>query len=282
MHKSEHTNPLVTADWLHEHLDDERVVIIDVSPASTVQGKSAPFQNLVIPGAIVLDIKNELTDPSSPFPNTVPSRESFEHLCTSIGIQQDSIVVVYDNLGIYTSPRAWWLFKIMNHSNVKVLDGGLPNWVEQGYKTTSKAERTLDHKKENYRSKLREKAIVSYDQIVDNIESQDFIVVDARSKVRFDGEAPEPRKNLKSGCIPNSKNLSFTLVLDGYFMKPKEQLQEIFKPILSVNKPLVFSCGSGITACILLLAFHIIGGTTLSVFDGSWTEFATRQGLLVS
>ena len=136
-------NPLISTEWLNENLSLDNLIILDASPASTVGGKVSPFPDVSIPNARKINIKEQLTNKESDFPNTVPTDSQFEKVCRSLGINKDSKIVVYDNLGIYTSPRVWWLFKVMGHQAVGVLDGGLLDWVCLLYTSPSPRDATL-------------------------------------------------------------------------------------------------------------------------------------------
>ena len=272
---------IISVDWLKNNLTDRELVILDASPKSTISGDASLYVNACIPNSRAFNIKEKFTDKTSQFPNTIPSPEQFEKECQLLGINANSKIVVYDNLGIYTSPRVWWLFKVMGHEKVWVLDGGLPEWDRAGGEMVEKGNANEAYEKGNFKSDFQKKYLVKYNDIIDNIESKKFLVVDARSEGRFLGTDPEPRKHLKSGCIPNSVNIPYkTLLEDGKF-KSKEELRNIFESRISEEQQLVFSCGSGLTACIVMLASEIAFGTNKYLYDGSWTEYAELSNLKV-
>ncbi|MCB9198592.1 MAG: sulfurtransferase [Flavobacteriales bacterium] len=270
-------SPIVSVKWLSDHLNDDNVIILDASPKSTVGGKISLYPGLQIQGARYFDLDGEFSDRYSSFPNTFPSEEQFETGCVQLGINQNSTIIIYDNLGIYSSPRVWWMFMAFGHEKVFVLDGGFPEWVNNGFPTEQQIPRTYD--KGDFKASVNSELIIDYDEIIENLNNSSFTVIDARSKGRFDGSAPEPRKNLQSGQIPGSLNLPFQDVLDGPKFKSTEELTSIFNHINSDQSKMVFSCGSGLTACIILLAAQIAGHSSPYVFDGSWTEWAERQRL---
>lgn len=272
------TSPLVDAEWLHNQMN-QTIIILDASQKNNISNKTPKYPNKVIPEAIDVDLKRDLSDPEGAFPNTFPTTLQFQETAQRIGVNHDSTIVVYDNLGIYNSPRVWWLFRAMGHEKVYVLDGGLSAWVEAGYETST--EHSTATTKGNFIARLNAESVKSYDDVLSNIATQDCSVLDARSKGRFDGTAPEPREGLSSGHIPKSKNLPYTEVLDGEFMKSKEDLKFIFDCFSLPEKPIIFSCGSGLTACIILLAASLVSDQPLSVFDGSWTEWASTEGALI-
>jgi len=272
-------NNIVSVEWLKNNLAKDELVILDSSPESTITGKASLVSDLSIPNTRIFNIKGDFTDKESKFPNTVPLAAQFEEACQSLGINADSEIVVYDNLGIYTSPRVWWLFKIMGHDNVRVLNGGLPEWVNQGYETVKKSALKQDYKIGNFKSKFEEKYVINYRDIIDNIETKKFLVVDARSKGRFDGTAPEPRKYLKSGNIPDSINIPYKSLLENGKFKSEQELNNIFNEQTNGQTDLVFSCGSGMTACIVMLASEIAFKNSKYLYDGSWTEYAELGNL---
>ena len=267
--------PLITTKELSKILNNTDLVILDASMANNKLGKEVSNTNQQINGARFFDIKSKFSNTSSPFPNTIPSSEQFQEEVQNLGINFNSRIVVYDNLGIYTSPRVWWLLKTFGHSNISVLDGGLPAWIAEGYSTKEKT--TSNYKKGNFKSNLNSNNVRYFTAVKSNLKTQQELVVDARSSGRFNGTAPEPRKDLRGGCIPNSVNIPYTEVLENGKFKSKEELTVIFENKIKSNLPLVFSCGSGITACIILLASKIIGINETAVYDGSWTEWAQLE-----
>ena len=271
---------IVSTTWLKENLNDPSLVILDASPASNVSGKKSSCEGLKIPGAIAFDIKGKFSDKESPMPNTVPSAEQFQNNVRALGIHHDSKIVIYDNLGIYTAPRAWWLFKIMGHDDVAILDGGLPEWVKEGHATSSIEEANSESFEQgDFTADFKKEYVKYFEDIADNVEHQTFTIADARSRGRFDGVDPEPRAHLQSGSIPNSESLPFKEVLkDGKF-KSEEELKELFQDKKLDSQDIVYSCGSGLTACIIMMAGQKAGIDSLKVYDGSWTEWAERNEL---
>lgn len=263
------TQPLVSATWLRDHLDDLDIILLDAS--ATFDPKNT------IKAAVHFDIKNVFSDNQNPLPNAFPAGKQFENECRSIGINITSHIIVFDDKGIFTSPRVWWMFKAMGHDKISVLNGGLPRWQSLGFSTGSLLATTT--RKGTFKVNLRKEAIISYVQILENINTQAFQVIDARSMSRFKGISPEPRPHIKSGHITNAINLPYTEVLDRDVFKSTEELKIIFQDLQLSDQPLVFTCGSGITACIVLLAHHLVSGKMASVYDGSWTEWAEKNRL---
>ncbi len=269
-------NEIVSVEWLKHNSMKNSIVILDSSPISTVKGKTSKHSGEYIPNARIVNIQENFIEKNSNFPNTIPSPSQFEVECRLLGINSDSEIVIYDNLGIYSSPRIWWLFKTMGHENVKVLDGGLIEWKKQGYETVNKSELPKVDKQGNFKSNFQSEKLITYKNIIENIEREEFLVADARSKGRFEGVEKEPRKHLKSGNIPGSINIPYHEVLDNKKYKSKEELKQIFQSKIKKTDKIVFSCGSGMTACIVMLACQIAFKTSNYLYDGSWTEYAER------
>lgn len=274
------TSPIITPQQLKDQLQNDRLVMLDVS-VPKVTGEQSNQENQTIPGAIVVDLKRDFSNPEGQFPNTVPTPEQFAETCSQLGITNESKVVIFDNLGVYSSPRVWWLFKIMGHQDVFVLDGGLPEWVNAGYPTIESIpwdRRSMKHPQEKFKVSYQLHLVKAYPEIIENVKEEKFVITDARSKGRFEGTASEPRQGLKSGHIPHSVCLPYQEVLDGHKFKSKTELRNIFNS-LQIADTTVYSCGSGLTACIILLAGQIAGVRSMNIYDGSWTEWAELQGL---
>jgi len=263
---------IVSVKWLHNNLQDENLIIFDATISKVVDDISA-LSKIKIPGAQFFDIKKKFSNTEAPFPNTIPSVKQFEENIQALGVNSNSVIVIYDKHGIYSSARAWWLLKTFGFNNVAVLDGGLPEWNAKGFiteaiKTYNKVE------KGNFKVKYNLNNFVAFSSLSAISKDNDFKIIDARSSDRFQCIVAEPRKGLKSGTIPSSINLPFSKVLNGNRLKPKAELKIIFNALAKENQHLVFSCGSGITASILALAATIVGYKN-SVYDGSWTEYAS-------
>jgi thiosulfate/3-mercaptopyruvate sulfurtransferase len=268
---------LVSITWLEANLKNKDLILLDASVETTAVGKHSVPQLRSIPGAKYFDLKGSFSDKNSPFPNTLPSEEQFESECQKLGINPSSKIVVFDNLGIYSSPRVWWMFKIMGHDNISVLNGGLPEWLSAGYLVENI--RVEAYQLGNFKANLSKRFVKSYYDILDNVKTKSFLLIDARSEGRFNGREKEPRKHLKSGHIFNSINIPYQSVLKQGKFKPELELREIFAAKGLDKKDLVFSCGSGLTACILLLASEVAYGKSNYIYDGSWSEWAERQNL---
>lgn len=268
--------PLVSVEWLAENLDNPNLVILNATIKKATDKSSTSVNEVPqIKNARFFDIKNVFSDITSGLPNTFPSAEQFEHEAQRLGINNDSLIVVYDVYGFYSCARAWWLLKSFGHTNVAVLDGGLPTWNAQKYPVESQKE--YSGTQGNFKANYQNDSIKDYNEVLVKTKDTNTVIIDARATNRFTGEVEEPRAGLRSGHIPNSKSLPFSqLIKDGKLMND-EELTEKFKTY--ANKELIFTCGSGVTACILALGAEKAGLKNISVYDGSWTEWGSREEL---
>ncbi len=268
---------IVSSQWLVDQLVNPDLIILDASPVSTKSGLITEYPNIQIKGAVKFDIKKDFTDKKSGLPNMLPSASDFEKGCQTLGITNQSLIVVYDNLGIYTSPRVWWMFKTMGFDTIAVLDGGLPAWVASGFPTEKIKSQIPKTIKRTFKTNYRNHLVVDKDFIKKNITTKTHLLIDARSTGRFFGTQPDPREGLPSGSIPNSVNLPYTEVLSGGKIKSKTELKTLFSKFEDIDKPLIFTCGSGITACIVMLAAEQVLDIPKAIYDGSWTEWALTE-----
>lgn len=273
-------SPLVSTDWLNNHLTDENIIMLDAS-MSKVIGKEEIFYAsfCCIPGALKFDLEQLFCDKSATLPNTMPNEQQFFSAIVQLGISEQHTVIIYDNQGIYSAPRAWWLLKSMGFEKVFVLDGGLPEWLNSNLPTNNEYGLSASH---DVNVQYQGDIVCDYRQILQHLDNDTVQVIDARSSARFSGESVEPRTGVRAGHIPNSKNLPFQQVLANNNFKPKAQLQNIFSELVENKQHLVFTCGSGITACILYLAATIAGYENACVYDGSWSEWGSRIDLPVA
>ena len=269
------TAPIVSVQWLFNNLNNDNLVVLDASTKENKSNLTPKYEGIQIKGARFFDMETIFVDKESSIPNMIPSATIFEQECKKLGVNKNSIIVVYDNIGIYTSPRAWWMFKTMGHHNVVVLDGGLTAWRNENYPCEPLQQKT--YKVGNFEAVYKSSLVKNAEEIVENINKKEFTVIDARSNDRFLGSTPEPRENMASGHIPNSINLPWKQVLTSEKMKSKNELEAVFKTLDIINKPLAFTCGSGVTACIILLASEIVLKNNKALYDGSWSEWG-QQG----
>ena len=215
---------LVSVEWLNKHLNNHKLIVLDATIGKIIN--TAPSINSKqIPRAQFFDIKKKFSDTKARFPNTLPSKTQFETQARALGVNNDSIVIVYDDKGIYSSARAWWLFKSFGHHTVAVLDGGLPKWIANGYNVEAKHNITVS--KGNFKAKLNAERIIAIKRLQSIIKDKSRLIVDARSADRFNSLVPEPREGLRSGTIPQSINVPFTDLLENGTFKSIEALKFI-------------------------------------------------------
>lgn len=231
-----------------------------------------PQPHHYIPRALLFDFEQAFCDRQSPLPHTMPSAAHFQQQARQLGIGKSSNILVYDNRGLYSAARVWWMFKAMGHDNIRILDGGLPAWLRENgptEKTLSDSESTGD-----FITHARPEHFITAQQLAQHLEDPDLVLIDARSRERFNGIAPEPRAGLRSGHIPGSLNLPFSELVSQQGTLQCDNMQRLFtQHQVSKDKHLVMTCGSGVTACILALAAWQLGYRKISVYDGSWAEW---------
>ena len=280
MKNLELSTPIVSVEWLADHINDPNLIVLDATIAKVTQPKN-DIAEVQIPGARFFDIKKVFSDLTSGVPNMLATPEQFEKGCSALGITNTHTLIIYDRLGIYSSPRAWWMFMTMGFTNVAVLDGGLPAWIQAGL-PTEKLSASSSDPNGSFQSKYKENLVCNLQDVQAAMNATDTLILDARSAGRFNATAPEPRADLRGGHIPGSKSLPYTQVLSNNHFLPKAELKIIFDKLDVRHKKLIFTCGSGITACIILLAAHISGHENLSVYDGSWSEWGLPNGLPIA
>ena len=264
---------LVSTDWLAQHLKDPDLRILDASwylPDANRDPK-AEYKDAHIPGARFFDI-DEVSDGRSDLPHMAPPAEKFMSRMRAMGVGDGHQVVVYDGAGILSAPRVWWLFKLMGQENVAVLDGGLPKWIAEGRPTDDMAPIPRDrHMTVRFQNHL----VRDVTQVAQGSKLKDPQIVDARSAARFRGDAPEPREGLRPGHIPGSRNVPYgDLLNDDNTLKTPDQTRAVFEAAgIDLSRPVITSCGSGITAAVLALALERAGHHSWSLYDGSWAEW---------
>ena len=260
--------PLVTAAELLAVADDPNLVILD----ATVGAQPTDPH---IPGAQVADIDGAWSDQSSRFAHTRPQPDQFEAELRRLGINADSHVVVYERAGLFSVARPWWLLKWAGFDAVSVLDGGLAAWeAARGQLTTTPTPAREVGKVE---VSIRPEMLIDEDEMVRHMQDGDCRILDARSKERFDGVAPEPRAGLRAGHIPGAKSLPYTDVQDEDGLRSADKLRRLIAPLVD-DRPIVTTCGSGVTACVLALSLNVLGRQDVSVYDGSWSQWGRPDG----
>lgn len=268
-------SPLVNCKWLYKHIDDQNLIILDASIKSVSNDSSGTFSGISIKGARFFDLKNKFSNKDHPISNMIPDSNQFTNECQALGINEYSIIIVFNNLGIYSSPRVWWMFRVMGFKNIAVLDGGLPEWIKNNL--PSERIRTKSATVGNFIAAYEPELIRNQTQILENIQSGNEIVIDTRSNGRFTGKSAEPREGLQSGHIPDSINIPYKSVLNTNSLRPINDLRKLFASYNLKEKSLIFSCGSGVTACIVLLAVELVLCNNKSLYDGSWAEWASAN-----
>ena len=277
------TGSLVSSEWLALHLDSPWLKVLDISCHLPNSGRNGrlEFQNEHLPKSIYFDLL-AAADPESKFSHTLPSSDHFSEFVGKHGIANDDALVLYDVNGIGSSPRAWWLFQMFGHKRIFILDGGLRKWKAEGRKLESGPSKEIEPKKYLCKSPLQRAASLEVvKQIVKEIQFNDpdaLQIVDARPLGRFKGLDPEPIAGIKSGHIPGSISLPSTQFWDvdsGTFAST-ERIAELLKSRnIDLNREVISTCGSGVTACVLIYAMHLLGANQASLFEGSWAEWAS-------
>lgn len=274
-------NPLVTPEWLSVRLNDPKLVVLDATlppvgvtpPVDT----RARYVERHIPGAVFFDI-DELSDHSTALPHMLPSEDAFAESMAELGVSDEATIVVYEQDGVFSAPRAWWMLRVFGANSVYLLNGGLRAWTEAGLPTESGV---VHRPRATFRAKLNREAVADFSDIQRLIQRTGQIL-DARSAGRFSGQAPEPRPGLQSGHMPGAVNLPFTELAEGGGMKAPDSMREIFASRgIDLEQPVTTSCGSGVTAAVLALGLEMAGAKNVRLYDGSWSEYAQRPEAVI-
>ena len=269
-----HPEALVDTEWLAAHLDDPHIRIVDSSfklPGIAPTARE-DYDRGHIPGAVFFDI-DEIAEPDTSLPHMIPSPELFARKMEQLGIGDDDRVIVYDSAGLSSAGRAWWMLRLFGHHNVALLDGGLPKWKAEG----RPLETAVPNPPRRRFSARFDPALVRDKQaLLGNLSARREQVLDARAAGRFEGNVEETRPGLRRGHIPGSRNLPYDRVTDPQTrrLRDAEALSGLFRDAgVALDRPIVTSCGSGVTACALAFALHLIGHPGAAVYDGSWSEW---------
>ena len=264
-------SPLVSIDWLKENINHPDLIILNATLPKVGQPIPEEATKTGIPNALIFDLKNTFKDLKATLPNTMPGPEYFSKEVQKLGINKNSKIVIYDHHGIYSSPRAWWIFRVMGHQNVAVLDGGFAAWKNSNLPTQPYSNKT--RMTGSFVAKFQAHLLKNVNEVLQSLEKNDNSILDARSEGRFNGTAPEPRAYLKGGHIPGSQNLPIAKIIEDGKMIAKDELIKTYQALNVMDKKLILSCGSGVTACVIALGAEIAGHHDKAVYDGSWTEW---------
>jgi len=273
------SDPLVSTSWLREHLIDPDVRIVDAAyrmPAMRPPTATEEYAARHIPGAMFFDV-DVIADRTSSLPHMLPQADQFARDVGGLGIGNDDLVVIYDRGDYMGAPRAWWMFGAFGHDRVKVLDGGLKKWLAESGAVESAS---VTPAPKVFQARFNEKRVRGLEDVRRNVESRNEQVIDARSRERYEGTAPEPWQGRRSGRIPGSLNVPFTDLIDPASgeMRSLAQLKNIFAAAhADISRPIVTSCGSGVTAGVLSLALARLGVDS-ALYDGSWAEWGLPNG----
>ena len=274
-------NPLVAPSWLAARLEDPSTIVLDatlppVGVTPPVDTRAHYLQHH-IPGALFFDIE-ELSDHDTPLPHMLPTPENFSRSMSALGVSDTSTIVIYEQHGVFSAPRAWWMLRTFGAQNVYVLNGSLRTWIDSGLPTESGP---VHRSPATFHANLNRNAVADLAQLKDRLAHHQQ-VLDARSAARFNGTAPEPRPGLSSGHMPGATSTPFTdLVEDGH-LKPAEKLREYFAAKnVDLHQPITTTCGSGVTAAVIALSLEVAGAQNVTLYDGSWAEYAQHPDSVI-
>lgn len=278
-------NPLVSPAWLADRLNRPDVVVLDatlppvgVTPVVDTRGR---YEEKHIPGAVFFDI-DQLSDHNTTLPHMLPSEESFSQSMSELGIGDGMTIVIYEQAGVFSAPRAWWMLRTFGARDIYVLDGDLDAWINAGFPVESGP---VVRNKASFNAKLDHDAVKDFAQVQQMIAQHaqsGTQILDARSAGRFAGTAPEPRPGISSGHMPGATSVPYTELTQEGRMKDAEGLRQLFAVKgVKLDQPVTTSCGSGVTAAVIALGLEIAGASQVSLYDGSWAEYAQHPKAVI-
>jgi len=271
---TEHNPFLISAGWLERHLSEPGLSVVDASWYLPGAGRDpeAEYRQVHIPGAVFFD-QDAVSDRDSLLPHTVPTAAGFARHVGAMGVSQDDTIIVYDGDGFFSAPRVWWLFRIMGADKVYVLNGGFRGWKNEGRPVTSAKTSVIPA---TFYADFDKSAVVMLDEMRALVDEGHVQIVDARGKGRFTGEEMEFRSGIKSGHMPGAHNVPAMLLSEQGYLKTADEIRSAFTSAgVDPDKPVVTSCGSGITAAVLVLALQSLDNRDVRLYDGSWSEWGS-------
>jgi thiosulfate/3-mercaptopyruvate sulfurtransferase len=274
-------NPLVTPTWLAARPQDPDTIILDATlpPVGVTPPIDTHARYLAnhIPGALFFDIE-DLSDHATTLPHMLPTPEAFSHSMSALGVTDTNTIVIYEQQSVFSAPRAWWMLRTFGAQNVCILDGGLRAWTDSNLPTESGP---VHRAPASFHAKLNRNAVANLTQLKDRL-AQHQQILDARSAPRFNGTAPEPRPGLSSGHMPGATNIPFTELAENGRLKPADKLREYFATKnVNLDQPITTTCGSGVTAAVIALSLEIAGANDVTLYDGSWAEYAQHPDSVI-
>lgn len=273
---SERSRFVVSADWLQERLGTPGLCIVDGSWYLPQQGRDAraEYETGHIPGAVFFD-QDVVSEPNATLPHTLPRPRHFAQFASSMGIAADDTIVVYDGPGFFSAPRVWWMFRVMGADKVYLLDGGFDNWKREGRPVTADPTKIAGS---YFEPRFDASRVASFEDMLKIVADGAVQVADARPAGRFTGADPEPRAGMRSGHMPGARNVpAVSLSKDGKLLPLSELRQKLQEAGVDISRPVVTSCGSGVTAAVITLALESLGHRENKLYDGSWSEWGARD-----